>query len=108
MIDTVGIYHSPRRFVKKAKLFMNGRSQAVRLPKEFRMPGSEVYVERRGEELVIRPVKSPAKLHGKPLKTLGDLFDYIAEAGPVGEEFERAILEAREQDRRHPPREFTW
>lgn len=29
-----------------AKLFRNGRSQAVRLPKEFAMPGEEVYVKR--------------------------------------------------------------
>jgi antitoxin VapB len=31
-----------------AKLFMDGRSQAVRLPKEFRMPGAEVRVRRVG------------------------------------------------------------
>jgi antitoxin VapB len=29
-----------------AKLFRNGRSQAVRLPADFRFPGSEVYVRR--------------------------------------------------------------
>jgi antitoxin VapB len=32
--------------VTTAKLFRNGRSQAVRLPAEFRFPGSEVYVRR--------------------------------------------------------------
>ena len=31
---------------KRAKLFRNGRSQAVRLPSEFRFEGSEVYVRR--------------------------------------------------------------
>jgi antitoxin VapB len=31
---------------RRAKLFRNGRSQAVRLPAEFRFPGSEVYVRR--------------------------------------------------------------
>lgn len=31
---------------KTAKLFRNGRSQAVRLPADFRFPGSEVYVRR--------------------------------------------------------------
>jgi antitoxin VapB len=41
--------------VKKAKLFKNGRSQAVRLPKEFRMLGDEVYIERRGDAIVLRP-----------------------------------------------------
>ena len=43
--------------VAKAKLFMHGRSQAVRLPKEFRMPGTEVEVYRDGEKVVLRPVK---------------------------------------------------
>lgn len=32
--------------VRTAKLFRNGRSQAVRLPADFRFPGSEVYVRR--------------------------------------------------------------
>lgn len=40
---------------KTAKLFKNGRSQAVRLPKEFRLPGKEVYIEKRGSEVVLRP-----------------------------------------------------
>ena len=31
---------------RTAKLFSNGRSQAVRLPAEYRFPGSEVYVRR--------------------------------------------------------------
>ena len=40
---------------RTAKLFKNGRSQAVRLPKDFRLPGNEVYIERRGSEVVLRP-----------------------------------------------------
>ena len=32
--------------MKTAKLFQNGRSQAVRLPAEFRFPGTEVFVRR--------------------------------------------------------------
>jgi antitoxin VapB len=31
--------------MKTAKLFKNGQSQAVRLPKEFRMAGTEVYID---------------------------------------------------------------
>lgn len=41
----------------KAKLFMNGRSQAVRLPKEFRFAGSEVEIRREGEAVVLEPVE---------------------------------------------------
>jgi antitoxin VapB len=44
--------------MKTAKLFYNGRSQAVRLPKEFRMPGDEVYIERRGDSIVMTPASS--------------------------------------------------
>ena len=38
-------------------MFRNGRSQAVRLPKEFRLPGSEVYICRRGNALLLIPVE---------------------------------------------------
>jgi antitoxin VapB len=38
-----------------AKIFMNGRSQAVRLPAEFRFSGREVFIERQGEAVIIRP-----------------------------------------------------
>ncbi len=38
---------------KSAKIFMNGRSQAVRLPKEYRFDCDEVYVEKRGDSVII-------------------------------------------------------
>ena len=41
--------------MKAAKLFMNGQSQAVRLPKEFRFEGREVFVQRVGEAVVLLP-----------------------------------------------------
>ena len=41
--------------MKTAKLFKNGQSQAVRLPKEFRMTGDEVYIEKQGEAIVLLP-----------------------------------------------------
>jgi antitoxin VapB len=40
-----------------AKLFMHGRSQAVRLPKEFRLPGKEVRVRRMGRAVLLEPVE---------------------------------------------------
>lgn len=36
-----------------AKLFKNGRSQAVRLPKEFRLPGAEVLIRREGNDVIL-------------------------------------------------------
>jgi antitoxin VapB len=44
----------------RAKLFANGRSQAVRLPKEFRMPGSEVMVRRDGDRVILEPLRDEA------------------------------------------------
>jgi antitoxin VapB len=41
-----------------AKLFRNGRSQAVRLPKEFRFAGDKVRVRRVGEGVLLEPVVS--------------------------------------------------
>jgi antitoxin VapB len=40
-----------------AKLFENGRSQAVRLPKQFRMPGKEVNIRKEGDEVILSPIK---------------------------------------------------
>lgn len=41
--------------VDTARLFRNGRSQAVRLPKEFRFEGDKVYVKRVGNAVVLLP-----------------------------------------------------
>jgi antitoxin VapB len=41
---------------KRAKLFRNGGSQAVRLPKEFQFEGTEVRIFREGEFVVLEPV----------------------------------------------------
>lgn len=40
-----------------AKIFMNGRSQAVRLPKEFRFDCDEVYITKQGDKIIISPSK---------------------------------------------------
>lgn len=45
--------------MKQAKLFMNGQSQAVRLPKEFRMPGNAVYIKRFGNAIILLPIDNP-------------------------------------------------
>ncbi len=38
-----------------AKLFQNGKSQAVRLPKEYRFRGSKVYIKKMGKAVVLIP-----------------------------------------------------
>ena len=39
-----------------AKLFQNGRSQAVRLPKKFRFKGSEVKIRKKGRQVILEPL----------------------------------------------------
>ncbi len=46
--------------VARAKLFMHGRSQAVRLPKEFRFEGTEVFVRRVGDDVVLSSQQKPS------------------------------------------------
>ena len=58
-----------------AKVFMNGRSQAVRLPKEFRFEGNEVAIRREGESVILEPVK--------PRRWPPGFFDAIAIADPA-------------------------
>ena len=42
--------------METAKVFWSGRSQAVRLPKEFRVEGREVRLSRRGNRIILEPV----------------------------------------------------
>ena len=51
---------SPRP--KEAKLFRNNRSQAVRIPVEFELPGDRVLIHREGSKLIIEPVSRPTNI----------------------------------------------
>ena len=52
--------------MQTAKLFLNGRSQAVRLPKEYQFTGNDVYIKRIGEAVMLFPVDKEWEvfLHG--------------------------------------------
>jgi antitoxin VapB len=43
--------------MKTAKLFQNGRSQGVRLPREFRFEGDHVFIKKVGEGVLLLPAK---------------------------------------------------
>ena len=43
--------------MKTAKVFKSGNSQAVRIPKEFRLEGEEVEIRKQGGSLILRPRK---------------------------------------------------
>ncbi|MFA5874083.1 MAG: type II toxin-antitoxin system VapB family antitoxin [Anaerolineales bacterium] len=45
--------------METAKLFQNGKSQAVRLPKEFRFKGNLVYLKRTGNAVILLPYGAP-------------------------------------------------
>ncbi len=79
-----------------AKLFKHGGSQAVRLPKAFRFPGTEVLVERRGEEVVLRSKARSA------FKTLADVARHMAEFSPDAPTFPDRIQPAEQK------RDLTW
>ena len=65
----------PTMAPKRAKLFQTGRSQAVRLPKEFRFKGDSVLVRRQGASVILEPDDWPD--------------DYVASFAGVPAEFER-------------------
>ena len=62
--------------VRHVKLFRNGRNQAIRIPREFEMPGTDAILSKEGDRLIIEP--APKK---KTLK------DYLATLQPIEEEF---------------------
>jgi antitoxin VapB len=60
---------------KTAKIFKHGRSQAVRLPKEFRMPGTKVSVRRVGRGVLLEPIDVPFDVKA----WFGKLDEYLGE-----------------------------
>ena len=48
-----------RKGAREAKVFWTGRSQAIRLPKEFRFKGKEVWIKRMGNAVVLIPMDNP-------------------------------------------------
>lgn len=65
----------PRR-ARRARLFRNGRNQAVRIPREFELTADEVMISREDDRLVIVPVQqSPS------------LAEVLSRLGPLDEDF---------------------
>lgn len=56
---------------RHVRLFRNGRNQAVRIPREFELPGKEALLSREGEVLTLRPARPRSLL--AVLKTLRPL-----------------------------------
>ena len=60
---------------RHVKLFKNGRNQAVRIPREFELPGQDAIIRKEGERLIIEPC---------PPKSLLTL---LAALAPLDEDF---------------------
>ena len=59
---------------REAKLFRNNKSQAVRIPADFELPGDRVMIHREGDRLIIEPVRRKS------------LLDVLASLEPLGPE----------------------
>ncbi len=76
-----------------AKIFRHGGSQAIRLPKAYRFDGTEVLVEKRGDEVILKPKLKPE------LKTLNNVACYMREKFPEGSDFPDAPIRPSEHER---------
>ena len=76
--------------METAKLFLNGKSQAVRLPKEYRFNGSEVNIKKIGEVVLLYPT--------------GGSWERFLKTEPLSDDVGTAILEARENEHPDNPR----
>jgi antitoxin VapB len=59
---------------RRVKLFRHGRNQAVRIPREFELPGRDAVIRREGERLIIEPARTRS------------LVEYLATLEPLDEE----------------------
>jgi len=58
-VTTIDQYHLKLQAMDTARLFRSGRSQAVRLPKDYRFLGSEVAVQHFGNGVLLLPIDDP-------------------------------------------------
>jgi antitoxin VapB len=73
--------------MQTAKLFQNGRSQAVRLPKEFKFTGDEVYIQKHGDAVILIPHEKAWKVFLEGLNEFSG--DYMEEGRDQGKDQER-------------------
>ncbi len=71
---------------RKAKIFMNNRSQAVRLPKEFQFKAREVFIRKEGSDVILSP---------RPL----DWSSYLSEGPAASESFMQGVEDLPVQER---------
>ena len=72
---------------RKARIFMNNRSQAVRLPKDFQFKTQEVFIRKEGSDVVLSPRPS-------------DWSSYLSEAPVASDSFMEGIEDLPAQERK--------
>ncbi|MFO7817063.1 MAG: type II toxin-antitoxin system antitoxin VapB [Thermodesulfobacteriota bacterium] len=60
--------------MQTAKIFTNGRSQAIRLPKEYRFSGEDVYINKIGRTVVLIPTDDPWSVLADSLELFSEDF----------------------------------
>ena len=66
--------------MQTAKVFTSGRSQAVRIPKEYRFDESEVFINRVGDALILTPVNKIQAVYQQGLESFSA--DFLSDGRP--------------------------
>lgn len=80
---------------KRAKVFWSGRSQAVRLPKEFRFDSDEVTIRREGSSIVLEQVDTKTK-------SFEEEWAWLDKLEPFDDDFIAAVNEDQGQPTERP------
>jgi antitoxin VapB len=68
---------------RRVRLFRNGRNQAIRIPREFELPGNEAILRKEGERLILEPAQPGSLLDVLDrLEPLDDTFADIDDRPP--------------------------
>ena len=76
--------------METAKLFANGKSQAIRLPKEYRFSGDEVYIKKVGNTVMLFPKERAWETFIEGLNSFTD--DFFADGRNQGDHAPRETL----------------
>lgn len=69
---------------RQVKLFRNGRNQAVRIPRDFELPGEDAVMRKEGDRLIIEPPRR---------RTLAEVLDWLAEQEPLRPDEQMPMIE---------------
>ena len=76
--------------MQTARLFINGRSQAVRLPKEYQFKGEDVYIQKIGEAVILVPFDKDWEVFIHGVNSFSE--DFMSEGRMQGKDQEREEL----------------